>query len=846
MDDLFDRYQGSGSLDLFDRYTPKEVAATPEAMKQGSAAQARPPDAGEQKPDRSWTDVPGEALRSLPESAGHLLTSMAQPFLHPVDTAKALVGLADAVGSKISRPGDLLRVGDAEPTAAELAERAKREAPADAVRDYFVARYGTEDGWKEAIAKDPIGVLADVSTVLTGGGAAVARAPGVVGKAGEVVSRAGALIDPLTQAGNAVKYGAKAAEVPISHALGMTTGAGAESVRTAGRAGREGGETAATFTANMRGDVPVSDIVSQARSAVDQMRQERSNAYKAGMADISKDATVLDFQPIEDALAKAAEVGTFKGVTVNRTAAKTMEEISDIVREWKALDPAEFHTPEGLDALKRTIGDLRDATEHGTPSRVAADRIYNAVKGEIQKQAPGYAKVMEDYATATEGLKEATRTFSLGEKATGDTAARKLLSVTRNNVQTNYAERTRMLDALAEHEPTLPAAIAGQALNAAAPRGLVGRGGGMLTAGSIMANPLNALALPAFSPRIVGETVYFGGKAVGGIEDVAQAFGITAEAVRAAGQATYQAGRTADIAERVLGAGSIDQAIAAATESMNEPPSDVAMADEIGDEPGLGENVIEARGETATPAAVTAAEENRPVAAETAQPPLTGAETLPVPLEEKPGSAPEVVQPTETQLQREQRVIRLMAERRQTQERAAETGRQIDEARERTNTEPTDGQKEAGNYAKGRVTFHGIPFVMENPEGSVRRGVDADGKPWEAKLPADYGYLARTKGADGDQVDAYIGPNTASQRVWVVDQIDPKTGKFDEHKVMLGMRSVTEARTMYHRAFSDGTGPQRIGAITEMSMDQFKAWLHDSDTRKPVASALRESARSPQ
>ncbi len=65
---------------------------------------------------------------------------------------------------------------------------------------------------------------------------------------------------------------------------------------------------------------------------------------------------------------------------------------------------------------------------------------------------------------------------------------------------------------------------------------------------------------------------------------------------------------------------------------------------------------------------------------------------------------------------------------------------------------------------KGRVSFHGLPFVMENPKDSTRSGVDADGKPWEAKLPADYGYLSRTEGADGDQVDAYIGPRQGASQ----------------------------------------------------------------------------------
>jgi hypothetical protein len=233
-----------------------------------------------------------------------------------------------------------------------------------------------------------------------------------------------------------------------------------------------------------------------------------------------------------------------------------MDDISAIVNEWKAYDPADFHTVEGLDALKRTIGDLRDSTEQGTPARVAADRVYNAVKDQIRKADPKYADVMDAYSTASKTLNEATKTFSLRDNALDDTAARKLLSTTRNNVQTNYGERGRLLNVLSEKDPTLPYAIAGQALNAPTPRGIVASGGGAATAAAIaptiLASPLNALSLAAFSPRIVGETVYFSGKAVGGIEDVAKSLGITADRLRALSQAGYQAGRPEDIRQRAM------------------------------------------------------------------------------------------------------------------------------------------------------------------------------------------------------------------------------------------------------------------------------------------------------
>lgn len=507
---------------------------------------------------RNWSDVPGEALRNIPESAAKFGEAIAHPFLHPQDTAESLGRLASS----------FMRWATPTP---EIQKNPEDLAPAKAVGEFVAHRYGTEDGFKEALATDPVGVMADFATVLTGGGAAAARVPGVAGQAARIAGRVGAAIDPVTQAGNIVKLGAKGVEAATSYGLGFTTGAGAESVRAAGRAGMEGGEAAEAFTSNMRGQVPISDIVDRAKEALDSVRADRSEAYKAGMTNIRNDTTVLDFQPIEDALMKASEVGDYKGQVINRSARETMDKIWDVAGEWQGLDPKEFHTAEGFDALKRTIGDIRDSTEHGTPSRFAADRVYSAVRNEIEKQAPEYASVMAAYEGASHEIRELTRTFSLGERATDDTAARKLASTMRNNVQTNYGERARLLDVLGEHDLTLAPAIAGQAMNSLLPRGIVARGGAGLTAAT------NYAALPVFSPRIVGETVYLGGKAVGTIDDIASAFGITADHVRAASQGTFQTGRTAEtvdarkMADDIMSTHTVGDAISAAQRAMNSP-----------------------------------------------------------------------------------------------------------------------------------------------------------------------------------------------------------------------------------------------------------------------------------
>lgn len=513
--------------DLFDMYGIKD------APKVVGAAMAPIPSGGPNS--RSWGDVALSAVQNAPASAVDFGKSLIHPFLHPAETGKALVALGDAVGSKISRPGDLLRAGDPEPTPEQLKARAQREAPADALGQLYKDRYGGIENIKNTLATDPVGLLADASLPLTAAGALPVRGAQIAG-------RVGAAIDPLTIVGRGVQGTGTLAGKLASNGLGMTTGAGTESVRQAFKAGSEGNRS---FLEHMRGDRPITEVADMARDAVDAMRKERSEAYKSGMVDVSKDRTILDFGPIDKAIGEANAVGTFHNVVTNRSAGDTTAKMFQLVDEWKSYDPAVFHTPEGLDALKRAIGDVRDSTEHGTPSRVAADRVYSALKGQIEAQAPGYAKTMADYAKASDELKEVTKTFSLGEKASSDTALRKLQSITRNNVQTNYGERTRLADVLAQHEPNLQPAIAGQAMNTIMPRGLVARGGAMGGAGMAahLMDPTLAAMLPLTSPRLVGEATYATGALGRKGSELAEAMAINAPNVRTAGQGAYQAGR---------------------------------------------------------------------------------------------------------------------------------------------------------------------------------------------------------------------------------------------------------------------------------------------------------------
>lgn len=157
--------------------------------------------------------------------------------------------------------------------------------------------------------------------------------------------------------------------------------------------------------------------------------------------------------------------------------------------------------------------------------------------------------------------------------------------------------------------------------------------------------------------------------------------------------------------------------------------------------------------------------------------------------------------------------------------------------------EPTAAQAEAGNYRKGHLTLHDMDIAVETPKGATRRGIGPGGEPWENESPAHYGYLKRTEGADGEHVDTYVGSHPESKRAFVVDQIDPETGKFDEHKAILGARTLEEAREIYDGGFSDGSGPDRRAAIAEMPVSEFKRWLKEGDTKTDIAPQVSEGPK---
>lgn len=168
------------------------------------------------------------------------------------------------------------------------------------------------------------------------------------------------------------------------------------------------------------------------------------------------------------------------------------------------------------------------------------------------------------------------------------------------------------------------------------------------------------------------------------------------------------------------------------------------------------------------------------------------------------------------------------------------TPSEIQAQREQTETNPTEAQKEAGNYRKGHIKVDGFDIALENPKGSTRSGKDANGKEWSITMKHDYGYIRGTKGTDGDHIDVYLSDNPTAGNVYVVDQIDQQTGGFDEHKVMYGFNSMEEAVQAYRDQYEDGW---KVGTVTEVSREEFKKWV-DSSVRKTKPFAEYKSVKS--
>ena len=186
----------------------------------------------------------------------------------------------------------------------------------------------------------------------------------------------------------------------------------------------------------------------------------------------------------------------------------------------------------------------------------------------------------------------------------------------------------------------------------------------------------------------------------------------------------------------------------------------------------------------------------------------------------------------------QQRAIREATEQQKASVDKENRIRKAEEAKVDTN--PTEKQKEAGNYKKGQIKVDGLDVTIEQPKGSIRRGTDANGNKWKSEMHNTYGYIKGTESVDGDHIDIFLSDNPAEDNVYVVDQVN-KDGSFDEHKVMYGFADMESAEKAYLSNYEKGW--QGLGSITGVSKEDFKKWV-DSSKRKTKPFAKYSSVKT--
>jgi hypothetical protein len=452
------------------------------------------------------TYEPMKSVKNLPRSAGELVKSYVQPIIHPVETAKAMGKLGKgAFQHAIGTEGDT-----------------PEKQAASAAKQWLIDRYGSWDAVIRTMEEDPAGFLADASTILTLGGSAVARAPGVIGKMGQVVKQAGRKVDPMalpaTALNKTLKYAGATQSGTGTRALDVARESG-ESVRMSPKSGKT------VYQESMRGNMPDSFPLDKAKAAIDKMREERHATYLKNMAAARGNNTQIDFGPITRAQRAQKRAEQLQGnlgmkFKTDEAGQRAIAKIEDLIHMW-GNDQA-LHTVEGLDALKQRLQSLQQQTKRGTDEHRYYTHMANEVKKHIIAVEPSYAQAMKEFEEAKALSDEITDTLSIGRDKLPDQTTRKLLSVMRNNSQTNYGRRKKLVDVLEGIEPGLEEYLGGQMSNSWQPRGVGGNVAGALApsgwAGfsAVAQDPRLLLGLPAqlmmMSPRALGEASFYLGK----------------------------------------------------------------------------------------------------------------------------------------------------------------------------------------------------------------------------------------------------------------------------------------------------------------------------------------------
>ncbi len=265
----------------------------------------------------------------------------------------------------------------------------------------------------------------------------------------------------------------------------------------------------------MTGKIDADEPVEAMRSALKNMRADASSQYQQGMEGLKANASPVDLVPIESAVNQALQAKKQSGFDLDPQLEPSRQAVSQSLSDFKtamANDPS-LNSVTGLDALKQRIGSISDWAEPRSPETMMVRGVTGAIKDEIGKQSPEYADIMRKYGDSANEADQIERTFSLGANALDDTAARKALSLTRNDANTNYGSRAKLAEKLRQYaDDDFMPTLHGLALESMLPRGIirsvvgVGLGTGSMGLGAALS-----------SPRLVGHGAIKAGQIAGAL-----------------------------------------------------------------------------------------------------------------------------------------------------------------------------------------------------------------------------------------------------------------------------------------------------------------------------------------
>lgn len=412
----------------------------------------------------------------------------------------------------------------------------------NAMKQYFIDRYGTEDGFQQAVRTDPASIVADVAGLFTGGATLAAKGLNTAGKVGRIsqlsqaargsewMANMASKLDPVNMAADMTRFGGRTA-AKVANTVGVELPA-----RVAGVSGSEvkqafdaGIRRSPEFREAFSGTMDPSDPVTQMEAALSDLYKRRSAQYQRRMAKLDK-TEELPFDLIDDAISKVQSVGRHKGIDISG-AAKVWDQIEEKVGEFN-VPGQQLNTIEDYDAMKRAVFNIRDQYQLGTPEYKVANDVGKAIDSTIRQAAPEYAKIMGEYRIASDVLADVKASAGAGA-ASKDTILTKLR---RTNAGTGLRGRT-ILDIL-ESTPSgrgLGDRIAGMALSSDEPRGMVPP---LAVGGAAVTQDPSALAALMLSPRRVGSTSYGLGEKYGMTDRARQSVMATAPAQKLSELAT--------------------------------------------------------------------------------------------------------------------------------------------------------------------------------------------------------------------------------------------------------------------------------------------------------------------